>query len=137
MERVRLIVETRKRRFGFVRKLLSTVTLALWARDRIRDLLLPRRGRYDYRTPSPVELYSNICIWIDKNIGWPKLPPYLGLAVLLGERVKLRQANLVDTSAIPTLPQPEPQAKGIEYLRQRMPEGTFNDLRDPRMGAAN
>jgi hypothetical protein len=137
MERVRLIVETRKRRFRFVRKLVSTVTLALWSRDRIRDLLQPRSGRYDYRTPSAVELYANICIWIDKNIGWPKLPPYLGLAVLLGERVKMRQVNLVDTSVFPTLPQSEPQAKGIEYLRQRMPEGTFNDLRDPRMGAAN
>jgi hypothetical protein len=137
MERIRVIAETRKRRFGFIRKLISTVALALWTRDKIRNVIQPPRGRYDYRPPSAVELYANICVWIDKTIGWPKLPPYLGLAVLLGERVKLRQANLVDTSAFPTLPQADPQAKGIEYLRQRMPEGTFNDLRDPRMGAAN
>src|SRR5713226_354681 len=116
MERVRLIVETRKRRFGFVRKLISIVTLALWTRDTIRNIVQPPRGRYDYRPLSPVELYANICVWIDKNIGWPKLPSYLGLAVLLGERVKLRQTNLVDTTGFPTLPQPEPQAKGIEYL---------------------
>src|SRR5438105_6191735 len=137
MERVRLIVETRKRRFDRVRKIFSAFVLALWTRDKIRDIVQPPRGRYDYRPPSPVELYANICVWIDKNIGWPKLPPYLGLAVLLGGRVKLRQANLVDTTVFETLPQPEPTAKGIEYLGQRMPEGTFNDLRYPRMGAAN
>src|SRR5438132_1112040 len=73
---------------------------------------------------------------IDQHIGWPKLPPPVGLAVLLGERVMLRWQNLHDTSTAPSLPQPDPQANGVAYLTQRTSDGTFNDLRDPRMGSA-
>ena len=34
------------------------------------------------------------------------------LVVIIGDRIKLRMANLHDTSAFATLPQPEPQADG-------------------------
>ena len=118
-------------------KLIAVVALGLGLADLVRKLIPRPPARYSYRPALALELYAQLCIWIDQTIGWPKLPTYVGLAVLLGERVKLRQDNLHDTSVFPTLPQPEPQATGIAYLRQRMPEGTFNDLRDPRMGAAN
>lgn len=120
-----------------VRKLVGRAALGLWVADRVRDIVKPRTGRFDYRPPLAAELYSNFCVWVDHTIGWHRLPTYVGLAVLLGERVKLRQKNLHDTNVFPTLPQPDPQVKGLEYLRQRTPEGTFNDLHDPRMGAAN
>jgi hypothetical protein len=118
-------------------KLIRRLVVALWVTDRIQRALNPPTHRYSYRPSVFVRMYAEVCVWIDKKIGWPKLPPYIGLAVLLGERVKLRMENLHDTSEFTTLPQPEPQAKGIEFLRQRMPEGTFNELRDPRMGATN
>ena len=59
----------------------------------------------------------------------------MGLAVLLGDRITLRWKNLHDTSTFPTLAQPDPQATGTAYLTERTIDGTFNDLRDPRMGA--
>jgi hypothetical protein len=118
-------------------KLIGVLALGLGLADLVRKLLPRPPGRYRYQPPLAIELYANLCIWIDQTIGWPKLPSYVALAVLLGERVKLRQTNLHDTSTFPTLPQPDPQASGIAYLGQRMPDGTFNDLRDPRMGAAN
>jgi len=120
-----------------VRKAVAWVALALWAGDRIQRALRGPAARYSYIPSLPARLYADVCVWIDQNIGWPQLPTWIALAVLLGERVKLRSGNLVDTSTFATLPQDEPQAKGITYLRQRMPDGTFNDLRDPRMGSTN
>ena len=118
-------------------KVIVAIALGLAVGDLVRRLVPLPPATYRYRPSLAVELYARICVWIDQTIGWPKLPRYLGLGVLLGERIKLRQDNLHDTSTFPTLPQPQPQARGTEYLRQRMPDGTFNDLRDPRMGAAN
>src|SRR5919202_3171289 len=120
-----------------MRNLLGRAVIALWVVDRIERALNPPSARYVYRPSIFLRIYANLCVWIDQRIGWPKLHPWVGLAVLLGERVKLRQDNLHDTSSFPTLPQQEPHAKGIEFLRQRMPDGTFNDLRDPSMGAVN
>ena len=120
------------RKFG---KVAGRVAVGLWLGDRVRDIVKPRTSRYDYRPGQAAQLYANFCVWIDQTIGWPKLPTYVGLAVLLGERTKLRQDNLQDTSVFPTLPQPEPQAKGTAYLRERMPDGSFNDLNEPLMGS--
>src|SRR5207237_1276743 len=122
--RVRLMLHP-LRKFG---KVAGRVAVGLWLGDRVRDIVKPRTSRYDYRPGQAAQLYANFCVWIDQTIGWPKLPTYVGLAVLLGERTKLRQDNLQDTSVFPTLPQPEPQAKGTAYLRERMPDGSFNDL---------
>jgi hypothetical protein len=119
-----------------LRKLAVRVALGLWLADRLRDIVQPRSGPYDYRPGLAAQLYASVCVWIDQTIGWDKFPRYLGVAILLGERVRLRSENLHDTNVFPTVPQPEPQAKGITYLHQRTPDGTFTDLRDPRMGAA-
>ena len=74
--------------------------------------------------------------FVDHRIGWDKLPPPMGLATLAGIRNTLRRENLYDTSYAPSLPLPEPPITGDRYLTARTPDGTFNDLSNPRMGAA-
>ncbi|HEU5240137.1 MAG TPA: peroxidase family protein [Pyrinomonadaceae bacterium] len=72
---------------------------------------------------------------VDHSIGWEKLPPLLGLPALAGIRNTLRKQNLYDTSSAPSIPAPDPVAEGHRYLTARMPDGTFNDLSRPGMGA--
>jgi hypothetical protein len=134
------LVDARRRRFqkvARIRRVVNVVTLGLWAGDLVRRLVAGPPRRYSYTPPLAVQLYARLCVLIDQRIGWPRLPPPLGLAVLLGERVMLRWQNLHDTSNFPSVAQPEPQARGISYLTQRTPDGTFNDLHDPRMGSTN
>ncbi|HTE85413.1 MAG TPA: peroxidase family protein, partial [Dehalococcoidia bacterium] len=78
-----------------------------------------------------------LAVWVDKRWAWHTLPLPLGLAVIVGERIKLREANLHDTNNLPHLPETQPQASGTGYLTARMADGTFNDLRFPAMGSAN
>jgi Animal haem peroxidase len=140
MEHLRhgLIENPERRRFEKLLKFSALAALSLWVGDRVIKILnASATGAYRYTPSLLVRLYAAICVWIDQRVAWHTLPTPLGLVVIIGERVKLRLENLHDTSTFQTLPQPEPHAKGIEYLRQRMPEGTFNDLRDPRMGAVN
>lgn len=73
---------------------------------------------------------------IDHSIGWDKLPPVLGLPVLSGIRNTLRKENLHDTSSVASVPTPEPTPEDQRYLTARTADGTFNDLSNPRMGAA-
>ncbi|MDQ3809394.1 MAG: heme peroxidase, partial [Chloroflexota bacterium] len=123
---------------GRLRKLIGWVALALWLGDRAQHLLQRRSDSpYTYRPPLVVRLYATACVWIDQRVPWHRLPTLLGLVTIIGQRVVLRMQNLYDTSGFPSLPRPEPQARGIEYLRQRMPDGAFNDVRDPRMGMAD
>src|SRR5918992_599909 len=71
---------------------------------------------------------------IDHRIGWDKLPKSLGLLVLIGLRDKLRAKNLHDTNAAPAqnLPPIDPYTSAV--LTARKPDGTYNDLSEPRMG---
>jgi hypothetical protein len=138
MHRRDLLPARTPQRFERLRKLIGVVSLALWAGDKLQRAVQGPPGRYSYIPSLTEQIYANLCVWIDTHVvPWHRLPKALGLVVIIGERIKLRQENLHDTSNLPTLPQPEPQAKGIEFLHQRMPAGTFNDLREPRMGAAN
>jgi heme peroxidase len=118
-----------------LRKLIALAALTLWSVDRLQRIVQPATGRYTYRPPLIVQLYAAVSVWIDQRLAWHRLPTPLALAVMIGDRVKLRMSNLSDTSGFATLPQPDPQAQGTEYLRQRMPTGSFNDLQDPRMGS--
>jgi hypothetical protein len=72
---------------------------------------------------------------IDHSIGWDKLPPVLGLGVLAGIRNTLRKENLYDTTEAPSIPTPDLVPNNQRYLTARMPDGTFNDLSNPKMGA--
>src|SRR6266576_3500773 len=80
--------------------------------------------------------YAQIAETLDHTVGWDNLPPALGLPVLAGVRNTLRKNNLHDTATAPSIPAPDPVAHGDRYLTARTPDGTFNDLSNPRMGAA-
>jgi hypothetical protein len=73
---------------------------------------------------------------IDHRIGWDKLPKTLGVLVLVGLRDKLRLHNLHDTNVAPSqnLPPVDPYTSAV--LTARTPDGTYNDLSEPRMGMA-
>src|SRR5882762_2587461 len=64
----------------------------------------------DFRHPDRwVPWWATLEVMIDRMIGWYRLPLPLGLAVLIGVRRVLRAKNLYDTSALPSIPQPQPQ----------------------------
>src|ERR1700724_662471 len=118
-------------------RVLPLLLTALWVGDKVRRVLQGPPGPHSYRPTLLAQLYANLSVWIDQRRAWHTLPVPLALAVMIGDRIKLREKNLHDTGGYPTVPQPEPQARGTEYLQVRMPEGTFNDLHAPTMGAAN
>jgi hypothetical protein len=91
---------------------------------------------FTYRLNPLERAYAELSVWVDQKIGWPNLPVRLGLAVLIGERYRLRQDNLHDTNTLPTVPQPPPQPSAAGPLTNRSRDGTFNDLHYPAMGSA-
>lgn len=72
---------------------------------------------------------------IDRRIGWDKLPPWIGISVLVGIRDALREHNLFDSYEGD--PPRAPQHSPAEYLTNRTADGSYNDLSDPSMGMAN
>src|SRR5882724_9846653 len=96
----------------------------------------PKVVRYVARKGRLSDAYNKATQEIDHSIGWDKLPPALGLPVLAGIRNTLRKNNLHDTATAPSIPLPDPVADGDRYLTARTSDGTFNDLSNPRMGAA-
>lgn len=84
--------------------------------ERILDYLL---GRF-------APLSQKLRVWH----AWPFLP---ALAIILGHRVNLRHNNLVDTE---TAPLDGERPEDFDIIGWRTPDGRFNDLAQPRMGAA-
>ncbi len=132
-----VLVQPGRRKLGRLQRLVVASAIALAGGELVRRAIQGPGGRYSY-TPSLAEqLFAHLAVWLDQRIGWPNLPLPLGLALLLGERVMLRWQNLHDTNTLPTLNQPDLPTKDTSYLTNRTTDGTFNDLRDPRMGAVN
>ena len=82
------------------------------------------------------KLYDRVAEFVDRKVGWDRLPVPLGLAVIPGIRDVLRARNLYDTSGepavnLPPVAPPTPQVRTTRTL-----DGTYNDLDDPRMGMA-
>jgi len=119
---------------ALVRKVLIWAGAALWVGDRIDKALRGRTSAFTYRPALATRLFARISVLIDQRIGWPQLPSYLGLAVLLGERTRMRMDNLYDTNEFKSINKTDPQATGTAYLQERTPDGSFNDLRHPDMG---
>jgi hypothetical protein len=72
---------------------------------------------------------------VDRRIGWDKLPPWIGLSVLIGVRDALREHNLYDSYR--GRPPAAPAHTPAEYLTVRTVDGSYNDLSAPSMGMAH
>src|SRR5262245_4929162 len=72
---------------------------------------------------------------VDRRIGWDKLPPWLGISVLVGIRDALREHNRYDCHE--EEPPATPERAPAEYLTIRTVDGSYNDLSAPSMGMAN
>ncbi|GAC1314485.1 MAG: peroxidase family protein [Chloroflexota bacterium] len=123
--------------FSRLSTILSAAAAGLWVGDRVLRIVSPPVGKHVYAASLLTRLYAEASVAIDTVIAWHRLPVPLALAVMIGERIKLRLENLHDTEVFPVVNAADPHANGTEFLRQRMPDGTFNDVREPRMGAAN
>jgi hypothetical protein len=77
-----------------------------------------------------------VCGLIDRRVGWDKLPKAVSLGVLVGLRDTLRKFNLYDTEVVPATNLPPLAPPAPEHLVERTLDGTYNDLGEPRMGAA-
>jgi hypothetical protein len=77
-------------------------------------------------------LVASLASYLDRRIGWERLPKPLGLLTLAGLRTRLRERNLYDTG----LREGEPEGVNRERARAtRTLDGTYNDLDRPYMGA--
>ena len=81
-------------------------------------------------------LYDKAAEFVDRKIGWYRLPVPLGLAVLIGVRDGLRKRNLYDTSGLPAVNLPPVPPATPQTRTTRALDGTYNDLSQPRMGMA-
>ena len=73
--------------------------------------------------------------FFNEFIPWYKLPDFLGLVRVQRIRDLLRKRNLYDTSAVASPEEPPPADPSVRHLDARTPDGTFNDLDQPRMGS--
>jgi hypothetical protein len=81
----------------------------------------------------PSRVLHQVFSRVNQRRQWHQLPFPISLLNLLSLRLDLRDENLFDTSQkIKEDPTQEPPP---EARRARMPEGTWNDLSDPGMGA--
>lgn len=83
-----------------------------------------------------LEIYRKLSEYVDRRVGWDRLPTAAGLAVIGGLRVRLRQRNLHDTSRLPATNLPPIEPPSPRHRVNRTADGTYNDLNDPRMGMA-
>ena len=82
------------------------------------------------RASLPNRLVASAAHLLDRKFGWDKLPVPLGILTLVGLRARLRERNLYDTGVRDEQEPPDPR-----WLTARTPDGTYNDLTKPAMGA--
>lgn len=90
------------------------------------------RSSKPYESEAALSPYDRLCLFVDRSIGWDRLPTALGLAVLMGVRTTLRRTNLHATGPLPAVAEP----KDARHLIFRTADGTYNDLAQPSMGSA-
>jgi len=73
---------------------------------------------------------------LNRFVPWHRLPTWVAVFNLYVFREDLRAHNLHDTSRMPGDTPPEAPPAGPDHRYARTPDGTYNDLSDPRMGAA-
>src|ERR1700687_1735082 len=82
------------------------------------------------------DVYIRVSQKIDWRYHWWRLPSLPAIAVLLAARIVYRRKNLVDTNALPATNPLAAPPLDQRYLTARSPDGTYNDLNNPTMGAA-
>lgn len=131
---------SRKMRSALVITLGLGISICAIAQRRRLESLLETQptsiAEVGYQPPLPLRIYDTLAQEIDHKIGWSNLPRGLGLATLFGLRNILRQHNLYDTTNIPSVSPPFVGPLKNRYLTTRTLDGTYNDLRQPRMGMA-
>src|SRR6476646_4992906 len=80
--------------------------------------------------------YTALSTAVDHRFGWFGLKLPLGLADLVGIRVRLRNENLYDTTGQPAVDAPQAPADPDQPLDQRSSDGSWNDVREPTTGMA-
>src|SRR5215216_6116506 len=78
-------------------------------------------------------VFTDVTEALDRRFRWHRLPVPLSLLTLVGLRMRLRESNLYDTSSTPA---DQPLPEDSHHLTTRTPDGTFNDLENPKMGSA-
>ncbi|GHF73631.1 putative peroxidase [Kitasatospora xanthocidica] len=96
----------------------------------------PGRTGGGYRTSLPWRIVTSASEYVDRHLGWDRLPVVPGLLTLLGLRVRLRQQNLYDTGGLPSVDLPDPAPPSAKHKVNRTADGSHNDLGEPRMGMA-
>src|SRR4051812_17772908 len=114
-----------------------------------------RRSAAGYRMSRPWRIVTGVAEFLDRRIGWDRLPlpgrsapgaansgarrigwdslPLLpGLLTLLGLRVRLRQKTLHDTGHLPSVNLPDPAPPPASHRVNRTADGSHNDLDEPR-----
>jgi Animal haem peroxidase len=74
-------------------------------------------------------LIPRLASFVDRRIGWDRLPRPLGILMLIGLRDELRERNLADTKLVVPAP-PRPPDPNVRTLA-----GGWNDLQRPAMGS--
>jgi hypothetical protein len=91
----------------------------------------------DYRRSLFWWAYDTACEFVDRTVGWDRLPLPGGLAVLVGIRNILRRDNLHDPSRlVPLVGGPQAPPRTPAHLVSRSVDGSHNDLDHPTMGMA-
>src|SRR6187549_1941312 len=104
-------------------------------RDGARPKEAPMKSS-GYRDSLGWRIFDGLSTAIDRRRSWDRLPTALGLVVLIGVRNVLRKQNLYDTDHLPSDGVPAAPEFKPEYLTQRSPDGSYNDLEQPAMGRA-
>ncbi|HEV7756136.1 MAG TPA: peroxidase family protein [Mycobacteriales bacterium] len=115
------------------RAVLHGVHAAPWVCVLLRGAERPAAGAASRRTVF-WRRYDRAAEYVDRRIGWDRLPVPLGLAVLTGVRNILRRENLHDSGTIPSLAPPRAPSPADRTVRS--PDGSHNDLEHPTMGMA-
>jgi hypothetical protein len=87
------------------------------------------------REPLFSYLFNSTMQLINRVIRWDRWPRQIGFVILYGLRDRLRRLNLADTNSLTSIDESDPLRATPSDLVTRNPEGTFNDLSKPAMGA--
>jgi Animal haem peroxidase len=82
-------------------------------------------------------LFSRWTQSLDQKVGWHRFPLLIGLVILVGLRIILRERNLYDTTGVKlsSADKATPVEQGARYLTARTADGAYNDLEHPSMGS--